>query len=135
MSARRMRFVGVSTASSSIMKVFPLWSDIRITDGMFKLAPWDTVIVACPSFQPNSTDPVMVAAEPGPSINTVPMPPAPSWSDAAPPEVAEPLYDFFVRQASASVAEVATGKFQAMMQVELINDGPVTILLDSKKLF
>ena len=59
----------------------------------------------------------------------------PSWSDAAPPEVAEPLYDFFVRQARAAVAQVATGKFQAMMHVELINDGPVTILLDSKKLF
>ena len=59
----------------------------------------------------------------------------PSWIDAAPPEVAEPLYDFFVRQARAAVDEVATGKFQAMMQVELINDGPVTILLDSKKMF
>jgi D-tyrosyl-tRNA(Tyr) deacylase len=59
----------------------------------------------------------------------------PSWIEAAPPEVAEPLYDFFVRQARAAVADVATGKFQAMMQVELINDGPVTILLDSNKLF
>jgi D-tyrosyl-tRNA(Tyr) deacylase len=59
----------------------------------------------------------------------------PSWIDAAPPEVAEPLYDFFVRQASATIDIVATGKFQAMMQVELVNDGPVTILLDSKKLF
>jgi len=59
----------------------------------------------------------------------------PSWIDAAPPEVAEPLYDFFVRQASSAVDQVATGRFQAMMQVELINDGPVTILLDSKKLF
>ena len=59
----------------------------------------------------------------------------PSWIDAAPPEVAEPLYDFFVRQARAAVANVATGKFQAMMQVELVNDGPVTILLDSQKLF
>ena len=59
----------------------------------------------------------------------------PSWIDAAPPEVAEPLYDFFVRQAGSTVDEVATGKFQAMMHVELINDGPVTILLDSKKLF
>src|SRR6266576_258631 len=58
----------------------------------------------------------------------------PSWIDAAPPEIAEPLYDFFVRQARSAVAEVATGKFQAVMQVELINDGPVTILLDSKKL-
>jgi len=59
----------------------------------------------------------------------------PSWIDAAPPEVAEPLYEFFVRQARSVVDEVATGKFQAMMQVELVNDGPVTILLDSKKLF
>jgi D-tyrosyl-tRNA(Tyr) deacylase len=59
----------------------------------------------------------------------------PSWIDAAPPEVAEPLYDFFVRQARAAVDQVATGKFQAMMQVELFNDGPVTILIDSKKLF
>src|SRR5215468_3165108 len=59
----------------------------------------------------------------------------PSWSDAAPPEVAEPLYDFFVRQACSAVEDVATGKFQAMMQVEMVNDGPVTILLDSKKLF
>jgi|ERR1043166_10007008 D-tyrosyl-tRNA(Tyr) deacylase len=59
----------------------------------------------------------------------------PSWSDAAPPEVAEPLYDFFVRQASSAIDQIATGKFQAMMQVELVNDGPVTILLDSKKLF
>jgi|SRR5580765_1800788 len=59
----------------------------------------------------------------------------PSWIDAAPPEVAEPLYEFFVRQAHSAVDKVATGKFQAMMQVELINDGPVTILIDSKKLF
>lgn len=59
----------------------------------------------------------------------------PSWIEAAPPEVAQPLYDFFVRQARTAVNEVATGKFQSMMQVELVNDGPVTILLDSKKLF
>ena len=59
----------------------------------------------------------------------------PSWIDAAPPEIAEPLYEFFVRQARVAVPQVATGKFQAMMQVELVNDGPVTILLDSKKLF
>lgn len=59
----------------------------------------------------------------------------PSWIEAAPPEVAEPLYEFFVRQARAAVPNVATGKFQAMMQVELVNDGPVTILLDSQKLF
>ena len=59
----------------------------------------------------------------------------PSWIDAAAPEIAEPLYDFFVRQARTMISEVATGSFRAMMQVELVNDGPVTILLDSKKLF
>ena len=59
----------------------------------------------------------------------------PSWIEAAAPEVAEPLYDFFVRQTRTMIGEVATGSFRAMMQVELVNDGPVTILLDSKKLF
>jgi D-tyrosyl-tRNA(Tyr) deacylase len=59
----------------------------------------------------------------------------PSWIEAAAPEVAEPLYDFFVRQTGTLISEVATGSFRAMMQVELVNDGPVTILLDSKKLF
>ena len=59
----------------------------------------------------------------------------PSWIDAAPPEIAEPLYDFFVRQAGTAIENVATGSFRAMMQVELVNDGPVTILIDSKKLF
>jgi D-tyrosyl-tRNA(Tyr) deacylase len=59
----------------------------------------------------------------------------PSWIEAASPEVAEPLYEFFVRQMRAAINEVATGSFRAMMQVELVNDGPVTILLDSKKLF
>jgi D-tyrosyl-tRNA(Tyr) deacylase len=59
----------------------------------------------------------------------------PSWIEAAAPEVAEPLYEFFVRQARGFVSDVATGSFRAMMQVELVNDGPVTILLDSKKLF
>jgi D-aminoacyl-tRNA deacylase len=59
----------------------------------------------------------------------------PSWIDAAAPEVAEPLYDFFVRQTRTLIDEVATGSFRAMMQVELVNDGPVTILLDSRKLF
>ena len=59
----------------------------------------------------------------------------PSWVDAAAPEVAEPLYEFFVRQTRTMVSNVATGSFRAMMQVELVNDGPVTILLDSKKLF
>jgi D-tyrosyl-tRNA(Tyr) deacylase len=59
----------------------------------------------------------------------------PSWIDAAAPEVAEPLYDFFVRQTRTMISEVGTGSFRAMMQVELVNDGPVTIMLDSKKLF
>jgi D-tyrosyl-tRNA(Tyr) deacylase len=59
----------------------------------------------------------------------------PSWIEAAAPEVAQPLYEFFVRQMQAAVSEVATGSFRAMMAVELVNDGPVTILLDSKKLF
>src|SRR5437762_2834555 len=59
----------------------------------------------------------------------------PSWIEAAAPEVAQPLYEFFVRQMRAAVDDVATGSFRALMQVELVNDGPVTILLDSKKLF
>jgi D-tyrosyl-tRNA(Tyr) deacylase len=59
----------------------------------------------------------------------------PSWIDAAAPEVAEGLYDSFVAQARKLVTRVATGSFRAMMQVELVNDGPVTILLDSRKLF
>ncbi|MBV9211891.1 MAG: D-tyrosyl-tRNA(Tyr) deacylase [Acidobacteria bacterium] len=59
----------------------------------------------------------------------------PSYSDAAPPETAERLYEKFVAQARRTVAEVATGSFRRMMQVELVNDGPVTILLDSRKLF
>jgi D-aminoacyl-tRNA deacylase len=59
----------------------------------------------------------------------------PSWIEAAEPERAEPLYEFFVREASRSVKHVATGSFRRMMKVELVNDGPVTILLDSRKLF
>src|SRR5205085_11669981 len=59
----------------------------------------------------------------------------PSWIEAAPPEVAERLYEFFVAEARRSVAHVATGSFRRMMEVELVNDGPVTILLDSRKLF
>ena len=59
----------------------------------------------------------------------------PSWIDAAPPEVAEPLYEFFVEHVRKSITHVATGRFRATMQVELINDGPVTILLDSRKGF
>jgi D-tyrosyl-tRNA(Tyr) deacylase len=59
----------------------------------------------------------------------------PSWSDAAQPGLAEPLYEHFVAAARRSVARVATGSFRRMMHVELVNDGPVTILLDSRKLF
>jgi D-tyrosyl-tRNA(Tyr) deacylase len=59
----------------------------------------------------------------------------PSWSEAAAPEVAEPLYASFVTQARRSVERVETGSFRSMMQVELVNDGPVTILLDSRKKF
>lgn len=59
----------------------------------------------------------------------------PSWSEAAVPEVAEPLYERFVKHCRTHVHHVATGSFRKMMQVELVNDGPVTILLDSRKLF
>ena len=59
----------------------------------------------------------------------------PSYIDAASPEAAEPLYEIFVTEARRSVTRVATGSFRRMMQVELVNDGPVTILLDSRKQF
>jgi D-tyrosyl-tRNA(Tyr) deacylase len=59
----------------------------------------------------------------------------PSWSEAAAPEAAEPLYEFFVNEARKTLARVATGSFRRMMEVELTNDGPVTILLDSRKQF
>ena len=59
----------------------------------------------------------------------------PSFIDAAPPERARALYEDLVRELRAASVPVATGEFQAMMRVELVNDGPVTLLLDSKKLF
>lgn len=59
----------------------------------------------------------------------------PSWSDAAAPEVAEPLYDYFVESSRKLLGQVETGSFRKMMLVELVNDGPVTILLDSRKGF
>jgi D-tyrosyl-tRNA(Tyr) deacylase len=59
----------------------------------------------------------------------------PSWSEAAAPEMAEPLYEFFVDEARKMSLRVETGSFRRMMEVELVNDGPVTILLDSRKLF
>ena len=59
----------------------------------------------------------------------------PSWSDAAQPEVAEPIYEYFVTKMREFLGRVETGSFRKMMQVELVNDGPVTIMLDSRKLF
>ena len=59
----------------------------------------------------------------------------PSFASAAPPEIARALYEDVVRELQASGLRVATGEFQAMMQVALVNDGPVTILLDSRKTF
>ena len=55
----------------------------------------------------------------------------PSFSHAAPPELAEPLYERFCVALRDLGAEVATGEFGARMQVELVNDGPVTIVLDT----
>ena len=54
----------------------------------------------------------------------------PSFDRAAPPGEAEPLYERFVAELRALGLKVATGKFGAMMQVELVNDGPVTFVLD-----
>ena len=59
----------------------------------------------------------------------------PSWSDAAAPEIAEPLYEYFVESSRKLLGRVETGSFRKTMQVELVNDGPVTILLDSRKGF
>lgn len=59
----------------------------------------------------------------------------PSFASAAPPQIARALYEDVVRELTASGLRVATGEFQAMMQVSLVNDGPVTILLDSRKTF
>lgn len=59
----------------------------------------------------------------------------PSFIQAAPPEQGRPLYEEFVRAVGALGVGVATGVFQAHMSVELTNDGPVTILLDSDRLF
>jgi D-tyrosyl-tRNA(Tyr) deacylase len=59
----------------------------------------------------------------------------PSYNDAAPPALAERLYEYFVDVLKDKGSPVATGRFQAMMDVNLVNDGPVTILLDSEKDF
>jgi D-tyrosyl-tRNA(Tyr) deacylase len=57
----------------------------------------------------------------------------PSFVDAAPPELAVPLYEAFINGVKAEGIAVATGRFGAMMQVELVNDGPVTLILDTKE--
>ncbi|HTA22737.1 MAG TPA: D-aminoacyl-tRNA deacylase [Terriglobales bacterium] len=59
----------------------------------------------------------------------------PSFDAAAPPEQARRLYEYFAERIRAAGLRCETGRFQAMMQVELVNDGPVTILLDSEKSF
>jgi D-tyrosyl-tRNA(Tyr) deacylase len=58
----------------------------------------------------------------------------PAFDQAAPPDTARALYEELVRELRAAQVPVATGEFQAMMQVELVNDGPVTILVDSRKI-
>lgn len=57
----------------------------------------------------------------------------PSYIQAAPPDSAKGLYEYFVMRAAEKVNPLATGQFQAMMDVELVNDGPVTIILDSER--
>ena len=59
----------------------------------------------------------------------------PSYDRAAQPEMACQLYEAFVAAVRASGIAVETGQFQAMMDVELVNDGPVTLLLDSERVF
>jgi len=59
----------------------------------------------------------------------------PSFDDAAPPQRARELYEYFVNRVRLAGVPCETGRFQEMMQVELLNEGPVTILLDSAKLF
>lgn len=56
----------------------------------------------------------------------------PSFVDAAPPETAVPLYEEFVNAVRALGVPTATGRFGAMMEVALVNDGPVTLIVDSK---
>lgn len=55
----------------------------------------------------------------------------PSYTDAAPPEMAETLYEAFVQYVRHAGIAVSTGIFRAMMQVELVNDGPVTLVVES----
>ncbi len=57
----------------------------------------------------------------------------PSFVNAAPPELAESLYDRFVERVSSFGVHTATGRFGALMRLHLVNDGPVTLILDSRK--
>jgi D-tyrosyl-tRNA(Tyr) deacylase len=57
----------------------------------------------------------------------------PSFIEAAPPQKAETLYNYFCDQLRTSGIAVATGRFRAMMQISLVNDGPVTLIVESKK--
>ena len=59
----------------------------------------------------------------------------PSFTEAAPPAQAEALFEQFVEQARATGLKVETGRFQQYMQVEIHNDGPVTVMLDSREKF
>jgi len=59
----------------------------------------------------------------------------PSFGYAAEPELARELYEYFVKKANSMIGVVKEGKFQEMMKIELVNNGPVTILLDSRKGF
>lgn len=59
----------------------------------------------------------------------------PSFTDAAIPEKARKLYEYFISLVAKNNIPVASGEFQAMMEVHLVNDGPVTMLLDSKRRF
>ena len=59
----------------------------------------------------------------------------PSYDRAAPPEAAQALYESFVVSLRALGVQVETGEFRALMDVELVNDGPVTLLLDSERIF
>ena len=58
----------------------------------------------------------------------------PGFADAAPPDVAEPLIEVFVAELRARGVRVATGRFGTMMEVDLVNDGPVTLVIDSADL-
>lgn len=59
----------------------------------------------------------------------------PSFGEAAPPEIAEPLFERVVAEAQAIGVPVVTGRFRTMMQVSLVNEGPVTLLLDTDRTF